>query len=157
MRVHSFTGYAALAALVGALACGGNPETDEVRPETDEAAAARDTTELSDTLAQARDTTMPGDTVGQVQTPGERTPTDTFLDQQGVGTPSDTAGYGGLEQVDTTAQAGQQDTTGFGQDTTGFGQDTSGMTGDTTQTGQPGDTTGYDPSQQPSQDTTSYR
>jgi hypothetical protein len=139
MRVHIFTGYAALATLVGVLACASNPEPDE-------AAAARDTMEVSDTLAQARDTTMAGDTIGQVQTPGERAPSDTFVDRQGVGTPTDTAGYGGLERADTTAQAGQPDTTGFG-------QDTSGMTGDTTQTAQPGDTTGYDPSQ----DTTSYR
>jgi hypothetical protein len=131
MRVHTFTGYAALATLVGALACAGNPEPDE-------AAAARDTTEVSDTLAQARDTTMVGDTIGQVQTPGERAPSDTFLDQQGQGTPQDTAGYAGMERTDTTWDQ---------QDTTGFGRDTSGM-------GQPGDTTGYNPSQQPSQDTT---
>lgn len=143
MRVHIITGYAALATLVGVLACAGNPEPDE-------AAAARDTTEVSDTLAQAWDTTMAGDTIGQVQTPGERAPSDTFLEQQGQGTPQDTAGYAGMERTDTTWQAGQQDTTGFG-------QDTSGMTADTTQTAQPGDTTGYDPSQQPSQDTTSYR
>jgi hypothetical protein len=136
MRVHTFTGYAALATLVGALACAGNPEPDE-------AAAARDTTEVSDTLAQARDTTMAGDTIGQVQTPGERAPSDTFLEQQGQGAPQDTAGYGGLEREDTTGQAGQADTTGFGRDTSGMDQ--------------PGDTTGYDPSQQPSQDTTSYR
>ena len=111
MRVHSFTGYAVLATLVGALACGGNPETDEVRPETDEAAAARDTTQISDTLAQARDT-MAGDTVaGQPQNPpgyrgmeqdtamvppSEQTPTDTFLQRQGQGAPQDTAGYSGF-------------------------------------------------------------
>jgi hypothetical protein len=102
---------------------------------------------------------MAGDTVGQVQTPGERAPSDTFLDQQGQGTPQDTAGYSGMGQVDTTGQAGGQDTTGFGRDTSGVGaQDTTGAAGwDTTRTAQPGDTTGYNPSQQPSEDTTSYR
>jgi hypothetical protein len=97
-------------------------------------------------------------------------PTDTFLQNQGAGTPQDTAGYSGMERVDTTGQANQQgqdttsygaDTTttpGMGQDTTGWaGQDTTGVTGqDTSWTNQTGDTTGYDPSQQP-QDTASSR
>lgn len=161
MRVPS-TRYAALALLVGGLACAGNPEPDE-------AAAARDTTEVRDTLVQARDTAMAGDTTaitgdttGQVQTPGERAPSDTFLDQQGVGAPQDTAGFGGLERGDTTGAA-QTDTTGAGvPDTSGaLGPDTTGVNTDTTgynPSQQPSqDTTGQNPSQQPSQDTTSVR
>jgi hypothetical protein len=157
MRVHS-TRYAALALLVGGLACASNPEPDE-------AAAARDTTEARDTLLQARDTAMAGDTTamtdttGQVQTPGERTPSDTFLDQQGVGAPQDTAGYSGMERADTTAAdtsgAAVRDTSGaFGADTTGVNTDTTGYN----PSQQPSqDTTGQNPSQQPSQDTTSAR
>lgn len=151
MRVHAFTGYSAVAIMIGALACAGNPEPDE-------AAAARDTTEVSDTLAQVRDT-MAGDTIGQVQTPGERAPSDTFLDQQGVGAPQDTAGYSGMERADTAAAdttgAAARDTSGaFGADTTGVNTDTTGYN----PSQQPSqDTTGQNPSQQPSQDTTSAR
>lgn len=157
MRVHS-TRYAALALLMGGLACAGNPEPDE-------AAAARDTTEVRDTLVQARDTAMAGDTTaitgdttGQVQTPGERAPSDTFLDQQGVGAPQDTAGYSGMERADTAAA----DTTAAARDTSGaFGADTTGVNTDTTgynPSQQPSmDTTGQNPSQQPTQDTTSAR
>lgn len=169
MRVHSSTRYAALAALVAALACAGNTaRTDDA----DESAAARDTTTQADTLTG--ETENPAGYRGMerdtTQVPPEQTPTDTFLQNQGTGQPQDTAGYGGLEKVDTTGQAGQAgqtDTTGFGGDTTGAvpGQDTSGMTGaDTTtgtdtsgydqSTGQTGDTTGYGDSQQ-GQDTTS--
>jgi hypothetical protein len=157
MQGHSFTRYATLAALVAALACSRNPEQEEVAT-PEEAAAARDT--AADTLAAQRDTAA--DTLGQAETPpgyegmerdttlvppSEQTPTDTFLQQQGQGQPQDTAGYGGLEKVDTTGQAqpGQTDTTGVTGDTTGM-RDTAGMTGDTT--GQTTDTTGYNPSQQ---------
>src|ERR671918_1100878 len=133
MRVHSFTQYATFAALVAALACARNPEPDE-------SAAARDTTQ-ADTLTGETENPagyrgMERDTT-QVPPSPEQTPTDTFLQNQGTGQPQDTAGYGGLEQVDTTGQAGQTDTTGFGGDTTGAvgGQDTTGMTGaDTTGT-----------------------
>jgi len=165
MQGHSFTRYATLAALVVALACARNPEQEEgATPE--EAAAARDT--ATDTLAAQRDTAA--DTLGQTPgyqgmerdttlvPPNEQTPTDTFLQQQGQGTPQDTAGYTGIErpdttgqagQTDTTAQPGQTDTTGVSGDTTGAWRDTSGMTGDTTnQSGQTTDTTGYDQSQQ---------
>jgi hypothetical protein len=153
MRVYSATTrLLTLAAFVGALACARNPEQEEgATPE--EAAAARDT--VTDTLAAQPDTAA--DTLGQVPPgyqgmerdttlvpPQEPTPTDTFLQQQGQGTPQDTAGYTGLERPDTTGQAQP--------DTTGAWRDTSGMTGDTT--GQTTDTTGYDQSQQ-SQDTTS--
>lgn len=158
MRVHSSTRYAAIAVLVGALACAGNTAR-EADTEPDQAAAPRDT--VSDTLggeAQAppgyrgmeRDTAMVPQT--------EQTPTDTFLQRQGQGYPQDTAGYGGLERPDTTGQAGQGEQ-GW-TDTTGAAgaRDTSGAWGtDTTGAGQGGDTTGYNPSQQPSQDTTSNR
>jgi hypothetical protein len=93
--------------------------------------------------------------------PTDQEATDTFLQNQGTGQAQDTAGYTGMERVDTTGQAnqeGQTDTTSYGADTTsttGVGQDTSGMTGaDTSWTDQSGDTTGYNPSQQP-QDTAS--
>jgi hypothetical protein len=158
MRVQSSTRFAALAVLFGALACAGNPAPEA---DTDESAAARDTT-VTDTLGgdeqnppgyrgMERDTTI---------APTGQQPSDTFLQDQGVGAPQDTAGYTGMERVDTTGQAqGQTDTTGYGADTTsygvdttsttGVGQDTSGVTGaDTSWTNQ-GDTTGYNPSQQP--------
>lgn len=174
MRIHSITGYAALAAIAGTLACARNKPRTEETPQPDQAAAARDTTGGRDTLNQnppgyrgmERDTTMP---------PTQQTPTDTFLQKQGQGQPQDTAGYSGMERLDTTGQRvqpGQTDTTGAGvRDTTGFGRDTTGGAGvrdtsgaartDTTQmnqsnqsgldsTGVPrsGDTTGYSPSQQ---------
>jgi len=151
MRVHTSTRFAAMAALLGALACAGNTARDT---DTDEAAAARDTT--SDTLGvqnppgyrgMERDTT--------IAPPAEPQPSDTFLEKQGMGTPQDTAGYSGAERVDTTGQApsynqpGQVDTTSLRSDTTGMpgmGRDTTSMT-DTSWT-KAGDTTGYDPSQQ---------
>ena len=167
MRLKSSTSFATLAALVAAMACAGNTaRTDDA----DQSAAARDTTTAGqDTLTGQTENPsgyrgMEQDTT---QAPG-RTPSDTFLDTQGQGTPQDTAGYSGMERTDTTGQANQQgqtDTTGFGGDTTGVtgGQDTSGMTGADTSTTNPsgtqdsaptGDTTGYDQSQQ-SQDSTS--
>jgi hypothetical protein len=86
--------------------------------------------------------------------PQEPTPTDTFLQQQGQGTPQDTAGYGGLERPDTTGQA-QTDTTGFGQDTTAapdtagaWGADTTSLNPSGTDTTGMTDTTGYNPSQE---------
>ena len=175
MRVNSSTRFATLAALVGALACAGNTaRTDD----TDQSAAARDTTTTGRDTLNGQNENPPGyrgmerDTT---QAPTGQTPSDTFLQNQGQGTPQDTAGYSGMERVDTTGGnqqnqgdttgAGQTDTTSMGGDTTGVsgGQDTSGMTGaDTTtsnqssgQTGldstgmsQTGDTTGYDQSQQ---------
>lgn len=157
MRVHSSTRFAALAVLVGALACAGNTAREA---DTDESAAARDTT-TSDTLGgQAGDRAMEGDTVTAPQYPET---SDTFLQNQGPEQGQDTAGYSGMERVDTTGQANQAqpDTSSFGVDTTGTtgtGQDTSSTTGtDTSWTNQnPGDTTGYNPSQLP-QDTASSR
>lgn len=151
MRVYSSTRFAAMAALVGALACAGNTARE------DEAAAARDTT-TSDTLGGAqnppgyrgmeRDTTI-APAAGQQ-------PSDTFLQNQGVGTPQDTSGYSGAERVDTSGQAnpqpGQTDTTSFRSDTTGAAGavgDTTSMTGTDTSWTKGGDTTGYNPSQQP--------
>lgn len=166
MQMKSFTSYATLAALVAAMACAGNTAKTE---DADQSAAARDTTTTGqDTLTGQTENPsgyrgMETDTT-QAQ-PGQ-TPSDTFLQNQGQGTPQDTAGYTGMERVDTTGQAGQTTTGG---DTTGVtgGQDTSGMTGadtstssqsgtqlDSTGTSQTGDTTGYDQSQQ-GQDSTS--
>src|SRR6185436_8068289 len=102
MRVHSSMRYATLATLVAALACAGNKARTE---DTDQAAAAKYTT-----------TTVGRDTTGQTGTPTGQTPSDTFLQNQGTGTPQDTAGYSGMER-DTTGQAGQAQT------------DTTGMTG----------------------------
>jgi hypothetical protein len=173
MKVNSSTRFLAIAALVGALACAGNT----AREDTDEAAAARDTT-TSDTLGQQnppgyrgmeRDTTI--SPTGQ--------PSDTFMQNQGTGQAQDTSGYSGMErvdtsgqanqqnnqqgqtdttsqqgQIDTTSQQGQTDTTSFRNDTTGAaggagaGRDTTSMTGDSSWT-RSGDTTGYNPSQQP--------
>jgi hypothetical protein len=147
MRVNSSTRFAAMAALVGALACAGNSARD-----TDEAAAARDTT-TTDTLNQnppgyrgmERDTAL--------APPSEQQPSDTFLQNQGTGTPQDTSGYSGAERVDTTGQAqqGQVDTTSFPTDTTGAAGaagDTTSMTRDSSWN-KAGDTTGYNPTQQP--------
>jgi len=160
MRVNSSTRFAAIAALVGALACAGNTAREA---DTDETAAARDTT-TADTLG-GQEQNPPGyrgmetDTT---MTPSQQ-PTDTFLENQGTGQPQDTSGYSGMERVDTTGQQGQMDTTGqMNTDTTGqMNTDTTSMQGqtdttsagagayesDTSATGQEqptGDTTGYD-------------
>src|SRR5215213_2769790 len=131
MKMNAPTRYATLAALVAGLACAGNTaRTDD----SDQSAAAKDTTTTTaqDTL-NAQTENPPGyrgmerDTT-QVPPTGQ-TPTDTFLNNQGTGTPQDTAGYSGMERVDTTGQANQQNQTGV--DTTGgvSGQDTSGAVG----------------------------
>src|SRR5918998_5032655 len=120
MRMNSSTRYATLVALVGAMACAGNTaRTDD----PDQSAAARDTTTGQDTL-NGQNENPPGyrgmetDTT---QPPTGQTPSDTFLQNQGQGTPQDTAGYSGMERTDTTGGAGgQTDTTGMGHtDTTG--------------------------------------
>ena len=144
MRVNSSTRLAAIAILVGALGCAGNKaETDG-----DEAAAARDTT-TTDTLGgngqnqpgyrgMERDTT--------IAPPAEQQPSDSFLQNQGVGGAQDTAGYSGAEQTNPGAA---QDTTGAAHDTTGAAHDTTSMTPTDTSWTKPADTTGYNPSQQP--------
>ena len=96
MRVNSSTRFAALAVLVGALACAGN----KARTDTDETAAAKDTT-TSDTVGgqaqnppgyrgMERDTTIAPPTQPQLS--------DTFLQNQGMGTPQDSSGYSGAER-----------------------------------------------------------
>lgn len=161
MRVYSSTRFAAMAALIGGLACAGNT----AREDTDEAAAARDTT-TSDTLggqAQNRPSErgMEGDSL---RTPQYPETSDTFLQNQGPGQGQDTSGYSGMERIDTTGQAnntgqtdpagGQRDTSRMGHDTSSMGQDTTSMTGTDTSWAKSGDTTGYRPSQQ-SQDSVS--
>ncbi len=154
MRVHSSTRFVAMAALVGALACAGNTARDT---DTDEAAAARDTM-TSDTLGGQNPPGYRGmerDTA--IAPPSEQQPSDTFLQNQGTGTPQDTAGYSGAERMDTTGQAnqgnqqGQMDTTSYQNDTTGAAGaagDTTSMTRDSSWS-KTGDTTGYDRTQQP--------
>jgi hypothetical protein len=176
MRIYSSTRYAALAALVGALACASNKARTDDSTQPNDRAAARDTTSGRDTLnGQAQNPPgyrgMERDTT-QVP-PTQQTPTDTFLQNQGQGQPQDTSGYSGMERVDTTGQhhpAGQADSTGYGRDTTSAGgaRDTSSMrndsTGvnrsssnqsglDSTGTSRTGDTTGYNPTQQPGDST----
>jgi hypothetical protein len=167
MPMQSITGYAALAAVLAALACGGGKAQPEDTPEPDQAgAAAQRDTAAGETEAPPGYQGMERDTT--VAPAGEQTATDTFLQQQGQGQPQDTAGYGGLERVDTTGAQTQTDTTGAAaDDTTGMtGRDTSGMTGADTTTADPsstdttglqqpetGDTTGYQPTQE-SRDTT---
>jgi hypothetical protein len=163
MRIHSSTRYVALAALAGALACAGNKARTDNGPE--QAAAARDTTSVRDTThnppgyrGMERDTSLAP----------QRQPTasDTFLQKQGQGTPQDTAGYSGIERVDTTGQ--KADTSGYNANP-GAARDTSGMSGmsgmdstgampgaaglDSTGQSKTGDTTGY----RQSQDTTTSR
>lgn len=151
MRVYSSARFAAMAALVGVLGCAGNTARDT---DTDEAAAARDTT-TSDTLGgQAQNPSgnrgMEQDSLNAPQYPET---SDTFLQNQGPGQGQDTLGYSGMERIDTTGQnpSGEmRDTTSMSQDTSSMGRDTSSMTGsDTSWTKSGGDTTGYNPSQQP--------
>ncbi len=176
MRVNSSTRFAAIAVLVGALACAGNTAREA---DTDETAAARDTT-TADTLG-GQDQNPPGYRGMETDTSAtpSQQPTDTFLQNQGTGQQADTSGYSGMERVDTTGQQGNQqgqtDTTGqMNTDTTGqMNTDTTGqMNRDTTSAGagagayesdtsatgteQPtGDTTGYDQQQNQSDTTTS--
>jgi hypothetical protein len=122
MTKRSTTGLATAALLFGTLACAGGMAREE------DTAAARDTTEAqnpSGYRGMEQDTT-------QVPTDSQPTPVDTFLQQQGTGTPTDTAGYSGLEHPDTSGMS--QDTSGMSQDTSGMGtSDTTGATGvDTT-------------------------
>jgi hypothetical protein len=157
MPIHSITGYAALAAVLGALACGGQARTEDT-PEPEQAAAARDT--MTDTLATERDTTAGGEAQNPpgyrgmerdtaLAPPSEQTPSDTFLQNQGQGQPQDTAGYTGMERAPAYPD------TGYVADTTGAAEvrDTSGAApADTTQSL---DTSGYNPSQEQPRDTTS--
>jgi hypothetical protein len=100
---------AAVAWLFGSLACAGGSANED-----DTAAAPRQDT------AQATEpppgySGMERDTTGAEHQP---TAVDTFLNEQGTGVPTDTAGYSGMERPDTSAAAG--DTSGMsGMDTTG--------------------------------------
>ena len=137
MRVHSSTRFAAMAIAVGALACAGN----KARTDTDEAAAARDTT-ASDTLGgQAQNPPgyrgMERDTTIAPQ--AKQQPSDTFLQNQGTGTPQDTLGYSGAERADTTSQANPA----------GAARDTTSMAPADSSWSKSADSTGYNPSEQP--------
>jgi hypothetical protein len=153
MRVDSSTRYVALAALVGALACAGNKAKTDESPQPDQAGAARDTASGQTEnppgyRGMERDTTI---------APTGQQPSDTFLQNQGTGQAQDTAGYSGVERVDTTGYNANpsQDTSGMtGMDTTGASRGAAGL--DSTGMSKSGDTTGYQPSQQP-QDTTTSR
>jgi hypothetical protein len=130
---RSTAGFAALAMLVGTLACAGNSAGGE-----DETAAARDTSGVqnpSGYRGMERDTSL-------VPADSQQEAVDTFLQQQGTGVPEDTAGYSGLEHPDTSMTAGE-DTSGAGwSDTTGAaGMDTSGMSGMRDTTGHAWDST----------------
>ena len=119
MKKRSTAGLAAAALLFGTLACAGGMAREE------DTAAARDTTEAQNPPGYRG---MEQDT-SQVPTDSQPTPSDTFLQQQGTGTPTDTAGYSGLEHPDTTG-AMPQDTSGMSQDTSGMGMsDTTSATG----------------------------
>ena len=138
---RSTMGLAATAWLFGSLACAGG-----MAREDDTAAAQRDTTEAQEPPPGYSG--MEQDTTGQEHQP---TAVDTFLNEQGTGVPTDTMGYGGFEQPDTTAGAtgdtGMTDTTGMtGPDTSGTSggwADTTSSTGtDTSGTSGWSDTTG---------------
>jgi hypothetical protein len=149
MTKRSTAGLTAAALLIGTLGCAGTG----LPREEDTGAAPADTTETQNPpgyRGMERDTTqVPEDSLKQ--------PVDTFLEEQGTGTPTDTAGYGGLERPDTTGAAapdtGMTDTTSTtgvdtsgtagmdtsgtaGMDTSGTGMDTSGMSGMSDTTGQ---------------------
>ena len=127
MTKRSIAGVAAMAMLLGTLACAGGMARE------DDTAAAQDT---SGTQNPPGYRGMEQDTT-QVPTDVQPTPSDTFLQEQGTGVPEDTAGYSGLEQPDTSGAAAP-DTSGAGwSDTTGAtGVDTSGMSGMSDTTGQ---------------------
>ena len=141
MRATISARFATACLMAGALACASN--TARVDDET--AAAQQDTTTTEAPPGYSgmeRDTSMAPDSAP--------TAVDTFLQEQGTGVPADTQGYGGFEQPDTSAGAGQTgyDTTGYGQqpgqtgyDTTGYGQTGTGADTSTGTTGW-GDTTG---------------
>lgn len=115
----------ATALLFGALACAGSGlPKDETGAAPDTSGAAPDTTGAQNPegyRGMEQDTT-------QVPTDSQPSPSDTFLQEQGTGEPTDTAGYSGLEHPDTSGAAAQ-DTSGMGaSDTTGtMGVDTTGQ------------------------------
>jgi hypothetical protein len=150
MRINYSTRFATMAALVGALACASNTAR------TDESAAAKDTTTTGrDTLNGQNQDTLNQNPPGYrgmerdtTQTRTGQTPSDTFLQNQGTGTPQDTAGYSGIErdtssanQQNNQAQPSQTDTSSMRSDTTGG----AGVR-DSSTTGGAADTSGYNQS-----------
>jgi hypothetical protein len=153
MRVHTSTRYAAIALLVAGLGCASNKARTA---DTDQAAASRDTTRDSASVqnppgyrGMERDTT--------IAPSGQAQPSDSFLQKQGTGTPQDTSGYSGAERVNPSGGANpsaRTDSTATPADSTGAAP-TTGL--DSTGMSRSVDTTGYSPSQQQPQDTTSTR
>jgi hypothetical protein len=101
MRAYISTRYAAIALLVGGLACASNKARTT---DTDQAAAARDTTRDSSGVqnppgyrGMERDTT--------IAPSGQAQPSDSFLQKQGTGSPQDTSGYSGAERVNPSGGA----------------------------------------------------
>jgi hypothetical protein len=136
MMKRSTAGLVAVTWLFGALACAGgsaNEDDAAAAPQQDTAQAAEPPPGYSG---------MEQDTTGPDQQP---TATDTFLNQQGTGVPTDTAGYGGLEKPDTSAAAAgdtsgmtgadTSSTSGYSDTTSTTGADTSGTTGYSDTTG----------------------
>ena len=142
MTKRSIAGLAAVAWLFGGLGCAsGMAREDET------AAARQDTTEQDTTTAEEPPPGYSGmerDTAGKEHQP---TGVDTFLNEQGTGAPTDTAGYSGVERQDTSAAAagdtGMTDTTStIGADTSTWADTTSTTGADTSGTSGWSDTTG---------------
>lgn len=131
MTKRTTAGLAAAAWLFGTLACAGSM----AREDDTAAAAQQDTTQAEPPPGYSG---MEQDTTGTEHQP---TAVDTFLNEQGTGVPTDTAGYGGLEQPDTSGAASGD--TGMTDTTSTTGADTSSTSGwsDTTGTSS-WDTTG---------------
>ena len=96
MMKRSTAGLVAVTWLFGTLACAGGSANED-----DTAAAPQQDT------AQATEPPPGYSGMEQDTTGAEHQPTavDTFLNEQGTGVPTDTAGYGGLEHQDTSAAA----------------------------------------------------
>jgi hypothetical protein len=131
MTKRTTAGLAAAAWLFGTLACAGSM----AREDDTAAAAQQDTTQAEPPPGYSG---MEQDTTGAEHQP---TAVDTFLNEQGTGVPADTAGYGGLEQPDTSGAAAGD--SGMTDTTSTTGADTSSTSGwsDTTGTSS-WDTTG---------------
>jgi hypothetical protein len=100
--MKSTAALAAMAWLLGSLACAGGSANE------DDTAAAPQPDTAQVTEPPPGYSGMEQDTTGAEPQP---TGVDTFLNEQGTGVPTDTAGYGGLEQPDTSGMTGT-DTTG---------------------------------------------
>jgi len=86
---------AAAAWLFGTLACAGSAQEDDTA-----AAPQQDTAQVTEPPPGYSG--MEQDTTGVEHQP---TAVDTFLNTQGTGVPTDTAGYSGMEQPDTSGAA----------------------------------------------------